>query len=62
MREREGPKDYEGHNVEDVLPDEHNADFSRHAGPSQSSESVNARVEGHQDEGDQLDCTYYTIK
>jgi hypothetical protein len=47
VREREGPKDDEGHHVEDVLPDENNADFSRHPRPGQSSESVHTRVEGH---------------
>jgi len=33
VREREGPKDDEGHHIEDVLPDENNADFSRHPRP-----------------------------
>jgi hypothetical protein len=62
VRQREGPKDDEGHHIENVLPYEDNSDFSRHPGPCQSSESVHARVECHQDEGHQLNCTYNTIK
>ena len=61
MRKREGPQDDKGHHIENVFSNEDNADFSRHPGSCQPSESVHARVESDQDEGDQLNCTYNTI-